>query len=65
MIDEKHVQPLLIKLIVNYSCRIIEGLMINARCEIVLSALMIDEKHVQTLVIKLIINYSWRIILRV
>jgi len=39
--------------------------MINARCIIVLSALMVEEKHVQTLVIKLIVNYSCGIIVRV
>jgi len=39
--------------------------MINARCVLVLSALVIDEKYVQTLVIKLIVNYSCRLIVRV
>jgi len=38
--------------------------MINARCVIVLRALMVDEIHVQTLVIKLIVNYSCRINVR-
>jgi len=41
-----------------------KGLMINARCVIVLRALMVDEIHVQTLVIKLIVNYSCRINVR-
>jgi len=42
-----------------------EGLRINARCVIVLSALMVDEKHVQTLVRKLMVNYLCRLIVRV
>ena len=41
-----------------------EGLIIDAKCVIVLTALMVDEKHVLTLVIKVIVNYLWRIIVR-